>query len=156
MNLLWLIEYLCIALDCDSPVLEAFWISGDRMHAEQQRILPRLQQYLVAWGFVIDASVLPPIYWRRIFNASGTSLSEYWRVQKIYNPRGIHISHNGVERSFYFNTDEPVTRFSMSGLKPSRATHQSLNYMTMSQTFSRMVWWDLLLNVLKPEEQCIP
>jgi hypothetical protein len=47
---LWLIFYLNLALHCDVPILEAFWLASDRIAFEASRLFPRIKYQLSMWN----------------------------------------------------------------------------------------------------------
>jgi hypothetical protein len=54
MRIFWIIKYLCLVFDCDSPILEALWIAADRLLVEAIRIFPRIKYQLNHWNYHRD------------------------------------------------------------------------------------------------------
>jgi hypothetical protein len=52
MHLCWLLYYFNLAHCCDTPILEALWLTLDRVSAELDRILSRLKLQLAIWDFI--------------------------------------------------------------------------------------------------------
>jgi hypothetical protein len=51
MNLFWFLRYLGIACECDAPILEAIWLTSDRLHHELDLLLIPIDIQLRDWGY---------------------------------------------------------------------------------------------------------
>ena len=52
--LLWFLRYLFLALQCPIPIVEAIWITSDRLAFESERLLPRIKYQLLSWDYNKD------------------------------------------------------------------------------------------------------
>jgi hypothetical protein len=103
MNLHWFLRYLFIALECDSPILEATWIASDRAGeiAEFNILLPPIVAQLQEWEYIRE----PDTIWSKYF------LTRYYTCQKLEHGVGFHITADGEHHEFYVIIDYPTNSY---------------------------------------------
>jgi hypothetical protein len=143
MNLFRLLLYAYLALSCDTPILEALWLAGDRITAELSCILPRLHYQLTRWRFTFDPFQLA------------------WSYNTFEDPekRACRVGADPVARlgrlSAWYNTTNKVFSFHLS--------YPANNYQIaeVGERFvtsypSRSAWFNTLLFFLTPPVTPIP
>jgi hypothetical protein len=140
MELIRLLVYFNLAFSCDVPILEALWVTGDRVAAEISLILPRLKYQLAEWGFTF-------VPWNLLwFRGDSRVLGAYKECRMSRGnlfPWGqccaLHESH---KKDFSFQPSYPHNSYQIWD-----ESEQSLQKIP-----TRDSWYHLLLCYLKPAD----
>jgi hypothetical protein len=143
MQLFRLLVYFHAALECDVPIVEALWITGDRLRAEFTLLLPRLHYLLTEWGFSFKAK---KIFWERSKPGSEDFRSCLVTFGERVGWGQLLIRKKGAVTTLSFKIAYP------------RNDYQIFDHLL--QVFvsfpSREVWWKAVCSGLKPPDYLLP
>jgi hypothetical protein len=138
LTLIFTLRYLCIVLECDSPILEAIHLRWDRIESEFCMIIPSLHAQLTVWGYTFVQE--PNLLWTRSrFGDNRTCLAV--RADLI----GFSVVHNLWSSPFSFQVnssfnDDEITTYLYHNRRRKEADCFG----------SRDLWYNKLLVALDP------
>jgi hypothetical protein len=107
MDVCWVSVYFCIALGCDSPILESLWMCSDRWELERKTAVAFLTSEFVKRGYPADS--INGSYW-----ADSTGYRSFYNTGCLFtiNPGDINYGINVYyDRTIYFGPRRSSANF---------------------------------------------